>query len=84
MQINRVGTMFTTFFTEQPVTDWESAAKSDTAKFGRVFQVLLENGVYLPPSQFEACFLSTAHGATEIERTVAAFEGAFTAVTHEA
>ncbi len=80
VQINRVGTMFTTFFTDRPVTDWDSAARSDTAKFGRAFQVLLENGVYLPPSQFEACFLSTEHGAAEIEQTVAAFEGAFTAV----
>ncbi len=77
VQINRVGTMFTTFFNEAAVTDWESAAKSDTAKFGRAFQALLANGVYLPPSQFEACFLSTEHGETEIEQTVRAFEIAF-------
>jgi len=80
VEINRVGTMFTTFFNEAPITDWDSAAKSDTEKFGRFHQHLLQNGVYLPPSQYEACFLSTEHGAAEVEQTVQAFEKAFTAV----
>ncbi|HRQ37990.1 MAG TPA: glutamate-1-semialdehyde 2,1-aminomutase [Chloroflexota bacterium] len=84
VQINRVGTMFTTFFTDAPVTDWDSAARSDTARFGRFHHALLQNGVYLPPSQYEACFLSTAHGAAEIERTVVAFERGFTAVARTA
>lgn len=77
IQINRVGTMFTTFFNEAPITDWTSAARSDTERFGRFHNVLLQNGVYLPPSQYEACFLSTAHGRQEIEQTVRAFETAF-------
>jgi glutamate-1-semialdehyde 2,1-aminomutase len=83
VQINRVGTMFTTFFTDAPVTDWDSAARSDTARFGRFHHTLLENGVYLPPSQYEACFLSTEHGDAEIEQTVRAFAGAFTAVANQ-
>jgi glutamate-1-semialdehyde 2,1-aminomutase len=80
VQVNQVGTMFTTFFTDQLVTDWDSAARSDTAQFGRFHRLLLENGVYLPPSQFEACFLSTEHGEAEVEQTVRAFAVAFTAV----
>src|SRR5208283_2853308 len=50
---NRVGSIFTWFFTQVPVTDWASAAKSDTEAFGRFFRAMLENGIYLPPSQFE-------------------------------
>jgi len=72
-----VGTMFTTFFTPGPVTDWESAARSDTDQFSRFFSSMLEQGVYLPPSQFETCFVSTAHGSLEIEATVEAFANAF-------
>jgi glutamate-1-semialdehyde 2,1-aminomutase len=79
--VNQVGTMFTTFFTDEPVTDWYSAARSDTARFGRFHQALRKNGVYLPPSQFEACFLSTEHREAEIERTVQAFAHAFQSIT---
>ncbi len=64
---NRVGSMFTWFFTPDPVTDWTSAAKSDTKAFGRFFRAMLDNGVYLPPSQFEAAFLSTAHTEEDIQ-----------------
>jgi glutamate-1-semialdehyde 2,1-aminomutase len=64
---NRVGSMFTWFFTGQPVTDYGSAANSDTEAFGRFHRRMLEAGVWLPPSQFEAAFVSTAHGAAEIE-----------------
>jgi len=74
---NRVGSMFTWFFTEETVTDWNSAAKSDTEAFGKFFNAMLDNGVYLPPSQFEAAFLSTAHKAEDIEKTVTAAKGAF-------
>jgi glutamate-1-semialdehyde 2,1-aminomutase len=77
---NRVGSMFTWFFTSGPVTDWESAAKCDTAAFGRFFRSMLENGVYLPPSQFEAAFLGAAHTENDIERTIAAGKLAFGAV----
>lgn len=73
----RVGTMFCTYLIDQPVTDYASATRADTTKFATLFQTLLENGVYLPPSQFEACFLSTAHGPAEVEQTVAAFAKAF-------
>lgn len=68
----RVGTMFTTFFTDQPVTNWASAKTADTKRFGAFFQGMLEAGVYLAPSQFEAGFLSTAHGEAEIKATVEA------------
>ncbi len=74
---NRVGSMFTWFFTEGPVTDWSSAAKSDTEAFGRFFCAMLDNGIYLPPSQFEAAFLSAAHTEKDIEQTIAAAKKAF-------
>jgi glutamate-1-semialdehyde 2,1-aminomutase len=73
----QVGTMFCTFFTETPVTDYASAKTSDTAAFGRFFQAMLQAGVYLAPSQFEAGFTSTAHGDAEIEATIAAARVAF-------
>jgi len=69
---NRVGTMFATFFTETPVTDWDSAKTSDTARFANFFQGILERGVYLAPSAFEAGFVSAAHGDDEIGRTLEA------------
>jgi len=72
MTVNRVGSMFTFFFTDKQVTDWESAATCDTAKFGRFHGALLEAGVWLPPSQFEAAFLSTAHTAADIHETITA------------
>ena len=77
MTYNRVGSMFTWFFTPGPVTGWESAAKSDTEAFARFFRAMLENGVYLPPSQFEAAFLSAAHTPEDIQQTVAAAKQAF-------
>jgi glutamate-1-semialdehyde 2,1-aminomutase len=70
--INRVGAMFTLFFSPAPVTDWESAKTCDTERFGRFFHFMLERGVYLAPSQFEAAFLSTAHTEEDIRETVAA------------
>ncbi len=76
---NRVGTMFTTFFADEPITNWASAKKSDTQKFGTYFRAMLEHGVYLAPSQFEAGFLSTVHGDAEIDATVHAAERAFAA-----
>ncbi len=68
--VNRVGSMFTFFFTEQPVTDWASAKSSDTARFARFFHWMLKGGVYLAPSQFEAGFVSIAHSEEDIARTV--------------
>jgi len=72
MTVNRVGSMFTCFFTEGPVTDWASASKSDTAAFGRFFRGMLDAGIWLPPSQFEAAFLSAAHTDEDIQKTVLA------------
>jgi glutamate-1-semialdehyde 2,1-aminomutase len=66
LTVNRVGSMFTWFFTGQAVTDFASAASSDTAVFGRFHRRMLDAGVWLPPSQFEAAFVSTAHGEAEI------------------
>ncbi len=74
---NRVGSMFTWFFAPCPVTDWTSAAKADTEAFGRFFRSMLDSGVYLPPSQFEAAFLSTAHTEEDIQQTIAAAKEAF-------
>lgn len=70
--VNRVGSMMTWFFTDQPVTDAMSARSSDTNKFRRFFHAMLERGIYLPPSQFEALFVSAAHTEADISRTVAA------------
>jgi glutamate-1-semialdehyde 2,1-aminomutase len=70
--VNRVGSMFTFFFTDAPVTDYESAKRSDTARFARFFHHMLERGVYLAPSQFEAGFVSAAHSDADIARTAAA------------
>jgi glutamate-1-semialdehyde 2,1-aminomutase len=75
--LNRVGSMWTWFFTGSPVADYEQAAKSDTAAFGRFHHAMLESGIWLPPSQFEAMFLGTAHGPVEVEATVAAAAAAF-------
>jgi len=75
--LSRVGTMFGMFFNEGKVVDWETAAKSDTKRFGNYFQAMLEQGVYLAPSQFESGFLSSAHGPAEIEATLAAALQAF-------
>jgi glutamate-1-semialdehyde 2,1-aminomutase len=66
MTVNRVGSMFTWFFTDRPVTDFTSAATSDTVSFGRFHRALLETGVWLPPSQYEAAFVSTTHGPAEV------------------
>jgi glutamate-1-semialdehyde 2,1-aminomutase len=77
--VNRTGSMFTFFFTGGPVTDYESAKRSDTARFGRFFRAMLERGIYLAPSQFEAAFVSAAHTEEDIRRTAAAAREAFNA-----
>lgn len=79
MTANRVGSMFTWFFCPGPVTDWDTAAKADTAAFGRFHRAMLDRGVYLPPSQFEAAFLSAAHTEQDIAQTVQAAKEAFAA-----
>ena len=76
MQINGVGTMFSIFFTEMPVTEWETASASDAELFGKVFRALLRRGVHLAPSQYEAWFMSTTHDSEAVEHTVTAFDHA--------
>ena len=71
-QIGRVGSMWTLFFTAEPVTDFDSAKKCDTARFARFFWNMLERGIYLPCSQFEAAFVSAAHTPEDIHETIAA------------
>jgi glutamate-1-semialdehyde 2,1-aminomutase len=78
--VNRVGSMVTVFFCEGPVTDYASAKTSDTDRFGRFFHAMLERGVALPPAQFEAAFVSLAHGPAEIDATLQAAAGSFAEV----
>ena len=80
IMLNRVGAMWTWFFTRGPVTDYAQAAASDTAAFGLFHRAMLEAGVWLPPSQFEAAFLGTAHGPEEVAVTIAAAREAFQSV----
>ncbi len=74
LTVNRVGSMLTAFFNPGPVTDYASARKSDTTLFARLFRGLLHRGVYFPPSQFEAGFLSTAHSEEQIDRAIRSVE----------
>ncbi len=77
VQINAFGSVLTPFFTTQPVRDYQSALTADTAAYGRFFRGMLARGVYPPPSQFEAWFLSGAHTARDVEKTIKAARGAF-------
>jgi glutamate-1-semialdehyde 2,1-aminomutase len=79
----RLGSMFCTFFTPQPVTDYTSTSLADTAKFRRYFHALLDAGLSVAPAQFEAGFVSTAHTAEDIERTITASSQAFEAAARE-
>lgn len=83
VQINRVGSMLTLFFTEHPVTDYASAKTSNTSRYAKFFHGLLERGVYIAPSQFEAMFISLAHTEQEIAKTVEQAAQAFDAVANE-
>jgi glutamate-1-semialdehyde 2,1-aminomutase len=80
MTANRVGSMFTFFFTDKVVTDWETAATCDTARFGHFHNAMLNTGIWLPPSQFEAAFLGVAHTARDIDNTITAAKEALVAV----
>ncbi len=77
ISINRATGLFTVFFTDGPVRDYPSAKQSDTRKFAEFFIAMMERGVYLPPSQFEAWFVSTAHNRKDLEKTIAACDRAF-------
>ena len=74
---HRVGSMMTSFFASEPVVDWNSAKRADTKRYGQFFHQMLQQGIYLAPSQFEAAFLSTAHSSADIERTIKAARRAF-------
>jgi len=80
---NRVGSMWTSFFTAVPVVDWDTANRADRKRFGSFFHEMLNEGVYLAPSQFEAGFVSTAHSPEIIERTIAAARNAFGTLARE-
>jgi glutamate-1-semialdehyde 2,1-aminomutase len=80
VQVARVGTMFGLFFSDMPVTDWDTAKRADTSRFAAFHAAMLERGVYLAPSQFEAGFLSTAHGDEEIDLTMAAARDALSRI----
>jgi glutamate-1-semialdehyde 2,1-aminomutase len=77
---NRVGSMLTGFFCSEPVTDYASAKRADTRRYAAFFQAMLERGVYLAPSQFEAAFVSLAHTEADIDTTIEAASAAFQAV----
>src|SRR6266545_2109079 len=79
VQVNRVGSMLTVFFSERPVFDAAGARAASTKRFGAFFHALLESGVYFPPSQFEAAFLSTAHTEDDVDATIGAAKAAFVA-----
>ncbi|HET9132702.1 MAG TPA: aminotransferase class III-fold pyridoxal phosphate-dependent enzyme, partial [Gemmatimonadales bacterium] len=78
--VQRVGTMWTPFFTDQPVRNYADARRADTARFGRWYHAMLNEGVYLPPSAFEAAFTSAAHGDAELEHLSRAARAAFRVV----
>jgi glutamate-1-semialdehyde 2,1-aminomutase len=77
--VNRVGSLLCLYFAPGPVIDWESAARADTQRFATYFHAMLEQGIYLPPSQFEALFVSAAHTEEDIARTLGAAKAALAA-----
>jgi glutamate-1-semialdehyde 2,1-aminomutase len=77
VRFQRIGSMFCGYFTEQPVWNLADAMRSDRARFARFFHGMLDRGVYLAPSQFEAGFISTAHTSADIETTVRTAEAVF-------
>jgi glutamate-1-semialdehyde 2,1-aminomutase len=72
LQVNAFGSLLTPFFTDQPVRDYQTALTADTARYAAFFNGMLARGIYLPPSQFEAWFLSAAHTSGDVEKTVKA------------
>ncbi|MGB8706751.1 MAG: glutamate-1-semialdehyde 2,1-aminomutase [Dehalococcoidia bacterium] len=80
IQLPRIGSMFTIFFARAPVTDYETATRADTELYAKFFHHMLSQGVYLPPSQFEAAFVSVAHTHKDIQSTVNAAEKTFTSL----
>jgi glutamate-1-semialdehyde 2,1-aminomutase len=83
VQMNSIASMFQIFFTSSKVTDYVSAKSSDTQKFSIYFRELLKQGVFIPPSQFETCFVSTAHTREDLEQTIESFGNALHKVSTE-
>jgi len=81
LQVNAVGSVLTPFFTDRPVRDYQSATGASTERYARFFRAMLERGVYPPPSQFEAWFLSTAHTLKDVDKTIAAARAAMKEVS---
>ena len=79
-QFNRVGSMMTFYFTEEKVTDFNTAVKSDTKLYGKYFHEMLNRGIYLPPAQFEAMFVSTSHTKEDLDKTIRASQEALKAI----
>jgi glutamate-1-semialdehyde 2,1-aminomutase len=79
VQINSIGSMFTIFFAASSITDFEKAKTCDTTRYAKFFHAMLAAGVYLPPSQFETCFMSLAHTRSDIKATILAARDAFKA-----
>jgi glutamate-1-semialdehyde 2,1-aminomutase len=79
-QINSISSMFQIFFTDTPVVDYTSAKKADMMKFKKLFELLLKNGIFIAPSQFETVFLSYEHSEDKIKKTITAYEKALKAV----
>ena len=77
VRVNRVGSMFTVFFTDRDVVDFATAKTCDTQRFNSHFHSMLQQGIYLAPSQFEAAFISTAHSLEDIDQTIRAQRGVF-------
>jgi len=83
IQVSRVGSIFTIFFSKVPVTDYETATKADTELYARFFHQMLSLGIYLPPSQFEAIFISMAHTNDDIQATVDAANKALSSLRQQ-
>jgi len=79
-QVNVAGSLLTLFFTAEPMRDYAGAKKSDTARFAAFFSEMLERGIFLPPSQFEALFVSAAHTDSDIDQTIAAARESLAAI----
>jgi len=79
-QVNSIGSLSTIFFASQPVTDYTGAKRSDTKLFARFFRDMLQRGIFLAPSQFEAAFVSAAHTSADIDRTISAAADALQAI----
>ncbi len=76
LQVNAFGSLLTPFFTDQPVRDYQTATSADAGRYAAFFRAMLARGIYLPPSQFEAWFLSAAHTVKDVEKTIAAAKAA--------